>query len=83
MNRSVILILGSIFLAIIAGLVNFELLSNPAVTIANENGEMQLLVYFFFLGIALTFATVVICLIELFSLIKTQARQTRLPEGKH
>lgn len=83
MNRSIALIFGSIFLAIIAGIINFELLSSPAVTIANENGEMQLLVYFFFLVIALTFATVLICVAELYSLIKSQTSQIRLPDGRH
>lgn len=82
MTRTFLLILVSICLALAAGFVNFEILSSPAVTIASERGEMQMLVYFFFLGISLTFATVFICLLELFSLLKNQIQHMKLAQGK-
>lgn len=82
MNRLLTLISLSIFLAITAGIVNFEILPDPALTIADEDGQVQILVYLFFVAIALTFATVAICFFELFSLVKMQITQIRLPEGR-
>lgn len=80
MHRLLILIFGSICLAVIAGIVNFEILPDPAVTITNGKGEMQLFVYLFFLGIGMTCSILVICFKELSSSFKHKGHKAKLPE---